>query len=130
MPTPKRPGRRNTKKESVTELIKANSYLHKYCDFLSTEVHRTAFELQKVISHMGFVESRLLDTQKMVNMMLSHLSPSGVEKVKKEMTEIQNAEVSKAQKGFHDNITKKCPICHSIGTIRDEACKECGYNKK
>ena len=137
--TAKRPVKFNSK--AVHELIKANNYMHQYCDFISMETHRMAFELQKVISHVGYLENRLLDTQKMFTIIVSQLSPASIEKIKKEMNENKiNAQkeeppqVSHDKKiqGFHDSITKKCPICKSIGTIKDEACKECGYteNKK
>lgn len=133
MPKPKKPKPRANKNDSVSELIKSNMYLHQYCDFISTEMHRTAFELQKVISHIVFLENRLLDTQKMVNLMVAHITPTNMDKIKKEMGESHLSndknQDNKIQ-GFHDNVTKRCPICHSIGTIKDSACKECGYNKK
>ena len=129
--------RQSSRQDSVKELIKSNNHLNKYCNFISLENHKMAFELQRIIVHLGYLESRLIETQKMVNLMISNLNPSSADKIKREMNEVPihpslnesyNHEKNTSN-GLHDNTTRKCPVCSSIGTIRDEACKECGYKK-
>lgn len=131
----------------VYELIRDNSYLHQYCDFISSENQKTSMKCFELMTYVTVLEKVVKENGKMLEFVIQNLSPKTLEKMKKEFDEkgfnistpkpetnepknVQEFVVKPVESKssvFHDDITVKCPNCKSISTIKDKSCKECGF---
>jgi len=132
---------KNTDNASVSELIKSNNFLNKYCDFINSENQRNAMRIMELTTYFTLMERTMRENAKMLDFVMSHLSPRALDKIKKEIDEsgIQFQKMVPKRNGetpiqnvsqtftMHDDITVKCPNCKSISTTHEKSCKECGY---
>ncbi len=143
----KKPAKKKTKRSTpVSELIKDNSYLHQYCDFLNSENQKNTLRCMELVTFVGALEKIIEENNRMLKFVLQNSNPKTFEKIKKEFedkgyafgkskeTVVSNfstiPEVKPAEQklmGLHDDNTVKCPNCKSISTIKDKNCKECGF---
>lgn len=141
----KKPKAKAKKNTPLAELIKANNYLHQYCDFLNSENQRNSMKCFELMTYVTVLEKMVKENHKIMEFIIQNLGPKTVEKMKKEFeeggftvpkvvpkpmerTSAQEAKpVEQKLMGLHDDITVKCPNCKSISTNREKACKECGF---
>ncbi len=119
--------KKSESKKIISELLKSNNYLYQYCDFLSADNAKNTFEIQGILTHVNFLEQKIRQSQRMMEFILSHISPSSLEKLKKEIEE-KTFELEKT--ALHDNVTIKCNNCKAIINKNEESCKECGFKNQ
>jgi hypothetical protein len=136
-----KPKKKTEKEKTFSELIKMISHTQQHLDFVNDEVVKNSFEIQKLISHMAFMEHNLLETRKMLEFVVSNLNPNQSDIVHKRfelkkspppvnVDKIKSKEEKEKEKNkkfaMHDNITTRCKNCKAIGLITEDNCKECG----
>jgi len=126
------------KDKALHELIRMIRHTQEHCDYINDEVNENAFEIQKLIAHMAFMDHNLLETRKMLEFVVTNMNPRQAEALHKKF-EIKKSELGTNKKdkkrkekdefkkfAMHDNITPRCRNCNAIGLITEENCKECG----
>lgn len=121
------PKKVSEKKKTISELLKSNNYLYQYCDFISADNAKNTFEIQRMLTHVEFLEHKLRQSQRMMEFILSHINPSSLEKLKKE---IEEKHIEAEKTALHDNVTAKCNNCKAIINRNEESCKECGFKNQ
>lgn len=121
--------------KTTSELIKTIRHTQQHLDYINDEVVKNAFEIQKLISHMAFMEHNILETRKMIEFVIKNMNPQQTDSLHKKF-EIKSVNIINSNKekekndnkkfAMHDNITTRCKNCKSIGLITEDNCKECG----
>ncbi len=134
--------KKNEKEKSLHELIKSNTYLQQYCNFLGLEISKVTMKCNELAMYIVFMEKITRENNKMLEIIMANLGTKTVEKLKKDLEQnefrknstpfaqpIENKFTSPENVAFalHDDLTTKCPNCKAIMSKKEQSCKECGF---